>query len=726
MKKRLLCGVLAAIMLLSMVSGIGIQVSAASSLSASEDCIAVLKNLEGFVAKPYYDNGQYSVGYGTSCGKYDYPNGISKEQADILLRKYVKTFETHINRFADKNGLTFSQNEFDALLLFTYNVGPGWLTSTSDLRDSVLRRDKGNDFIYYFARWSTANYEVLPGLVKRRLAEADLYLNGVYSAFAPSHYSYVLFNSNGGNCVSRVQGYDGAETAKVIPTPVHDNSNYRFLGWYTEKDGGRWVTDLDSTTAEKTLYAHWQEGNRLKGYVNYQRQIKSGDSVTVYQSPTDHRVVRTLNPGETVTIIQDFLDKSNEKWGRLSTGGWIELGNTEAKLVPAQKPSRQSVSVTVTNNYVNVRSGPGAHNVKVGSVSMGDVLNITETKVVNGTKWGKFSGGWLCLMYTNYDSVIESGNQKDEEIIAVGTVVCSGYLNIRGGAGVNYGVVGSLNSGTKVNIYEKATVAGHEWGRINSGWICLDYVTLTAAPAPEPSEPVPTPSEPAPSEPQPSEPDSEDEDVSTDEEDEKDEKPKNKTGTVINCVELNVRSAPGAHNTKVGVVKKGSKVEILEETIYNGMPWGRISMGWISMHYIRVDYISSGDYTTGTVYNCNALNVRQAPGANTKLMGKITAGTRVEIFEQVTIGGESWGRINEGWICLSYVRMDNVPEGGVRFTGTVNTNGLRIRSAAGVQNAIVGYYNNGTRVEIMETTTVSGVMWGRTNKGWICLQYVNW
>jgi len=36
----------------------------------------------------------------------------------------------------------------------------------------------------------------------------------------------------------------------------------------------------------------------------------------------------------------------------------------------------------------------------------------------------------------------------------------------------------------------------------------------------------------------------------------------------------------------------------------------------------------------------------------------------------------------------------------------------------------VGTYNQGDVVTILETTSVNGVAWGRTGKGWICLQYV--
>ena len=58
-----------------------------------------------------------------------------------------------------------------------------------------------------------------------------------------------------------------------------------------------------------------------------------------------------------------------------------------------------------------------------------------------------------------------------------GTVYASG-LNIRAGAGKGYGVVGSLNRGDRVTILEQTTAEGIVWGRIATGWIALEYVSL--------------------------------------------------------------------------------------------------------------------------------------------------------------------------------------------------------------------------------------------------------
>ena len=160
MKRKLLCILLAAVLVLGLLPGMQLQASAASEMKASDDCIAMLKEMEGFSAKPYWDYSQYSVGYGTACPsdedrkRYE-AEGISEEEAESLLRKYVQTSEIYLNeRIIDKFSVTLSQNQFDALILFTYNCGTGWIDdSTSSFRSAVINGAVGNDFLYPISRW---------------------------------------------------------------------------------------------------------------------------------------------------------------------------------------------------------------------------------------------------------------------------------------------------------------------------------------------------------------------------------------------------------------------------------------------------------------------------------------------------------------------------------------------------------------------------------------------
>ena len=72
--KKLICGFLAVMMLVGLLAAGAVSASAASTLTTSEKAIKLLKEFEGFAKYAYRDNGQYSIGYGTSCDPADYPN----------------------------------------------------------------------------------------------------------------------------------------------------------------------------------------------------------------------------------------------------------------------------------------------------------------------------------------------------------------------------------------------------------------------------------------------------------------------------------------------------------------------------------------------------------------------------------------------------------------------------------------------------------------------------
>ena len=236
MKKRLICALLAVMMLLSLLPGTVMRASAAE-MTSSEDAIAILKQLEGFAEKPYYDNGQYSIGYGSGCNKNDYPNGITEAEADALLREYLADMEKSLNYFINRYGLSLKQNQFDALMLLTYNVGANWVNADGEFRSAVINGLKGNDFIYAMTLWSNASSKLNMHLVKRRLAEANLYLNGTYSLNPPENYSYVLYDNNGGVGTVKVQGYDAAQA--VIPKAAPVRTGYRFMGRSEERRVGK-------------------------------------------------------------------------------------------------------------------------------------------------------------------------------------------------------------------------------------------------------------------------------------------------------------------------------------------------------------------------------------------------------------------------------------------------------------------------------------------------------
>lgn len=703
MKKRVFSLLLSLLLLLSLIASAVLPVFAATNLTASEDCVAVLKKMEGFSKYPIDDYGQYSVGYGTACPEEDLQrytkNGITEEEADELLRTYLTSIGGKINKFASDNNLTLSQSRFDALVLFTYNVGSSWLSGSSDLKNAILTGTVGNDLIYYMSRWCTADYQVLTGLVKRRLAEADLFLNGNYSADAPSYYSYVFLDPNGGACTSRVQGYDASDPAAVKAVPTR--SGYRFLGWYSQPEGGSWVTDLDTTTAEITLFARWQQddGNVVDGVIQgtpceYRRKVNSSAKLSVYESPNAAKPFAQLDAGIMVKIVADYVDSAGAKWGKMEGGGWINLGTTYQVTYPAAKTIRTNVNVTVLSDYINVRSGAGTAYGIVGKVHKGDVLVISETQLVGQTKWGCYSGGWICLSYTDYSSATGSGSDNSSHTNLTGTVVNCTKLRIRSGPGTGYVSLGELTAGELVTISEIRTVGAAIWGKISEGWICLSYVKL--------NESIPDTSK-----------------------DTADDSADGTPATVINCTALNVRSGAGITNKLVDKLAAGTRVTVYETTMVGAVQWARIKQGWVSMAYLQLDYSGTGEGQPGVVVCSGSLNVRSGAGTGFAKVTTLASGTAVTVFETTEVNGVSWGRISQGWICLTYVRLGSGTAETQTFTGTVTGAGsLRIRKGAGTNYAQVGTLSDGTQVEIMETTTVNSVKWGRISQGWICMRYI--
>jgi uncharacterized protein YgiM (DUF1202 family) len=58
------------------------------------------------------------------------------------------------------------------------------------------------------------------------------------------------------------------------------------------------------------------------------------------------------------------------------------------------------------------------------------------------------------------------------------------------------------------------------------------------------------------------------------------------------------------------------------------------------------------------------------------------------------------------------------------ITGIIRADALRIRAGAGTTNPIVGFYYENDIVTITEKSLIGSVYWGKTNKGWINMDYV--
>jgi lysozyme len=139
-------------------------------MKTSDKGIEFIKRHEGLRLKAYQcPAGVWTIGYG-STGGVRQGDVITEAQAEVKLREDLRTAENEVNR----HKLNINQNQFDALVSFTFNVGSGNFRSST-----LLKRIKENpnhpDIQNQFNRWIYAGGKVLPGLIKRRAEEAKLY-----------------------------------------------------------------------------------------------------------------------------------------------------------------------------------------------------------------------------------------------------------------------------------------------------------------------------------------------------------------------------------------------------------------------------------------------------------------------------------------------------------------------------------------------------------------------
>ena len=255
MKKRILVFFLLLVLIVTVLPLTALA-AGETSMSISDAGLNLIKRFEGFSPTAIADGGQWSIGYGNACDPSDYPNGITEEEASALLESSIGEFEGYVSNFANRYGVTLSQNEFDALVSITYNLGPAWIQSSyrfwSMLIDG-LENYTDNEIASAIGVWCHVGTQIHTGILQRRILEIRLFLYGDYSA--SPNFKYLIFSGNGGSVETDVMLYQEGGMYREFPEATRDG--YYFAGWYTEAVGGTRVLETDAAVNNDTLYAHW-------------------------------------------------------------------------------------------------------------------------------------------------------------------------------------------------------------------------------------------------------------------------------------------------------------------------------------------------------------------------------------------------------------------------------------------------------------------------------------
>jgi lysozyme len=147
-----------------------------SGMKTSSVGINLITSFEDLVLNAYDDGvGVWTIGFGTTV----YPNGIrvkrddscTKAQAMSFFQHDLRRFEAAVNQAVK---VVLNQNQFDALVSLTYNIG-----ETAFKKSTLLAKLNEGDFIGtadQFKVWNIGGGKILKGLVRRRAAERELFL----------------------------------------------------------------------------------------------------------------------------------------------------------------------------------------------------------------------------------------------------------------------------------------------------------------------------------------------------------------------------------------------------------------------------------------------------------------------------------------------------------------------------------------------------------------------
>lgn len=140
----------------------------------NEEGLKLIKEFEGLRLEAYLDVvGIPTIGYGSTHG-VKLGDKITEEEAESLLKEDLKIYEDVVERLVK---VPLTDNQFSALVSFTYNLGQGNLASSTLLK--LLNKGEYTQAADQFLRWNKAGGKVYKGLTRRREAERELFLRQV-------------------------------------------------------------------------------------------------------------------------------------------------------------------------------------------------------------------------------------------------------------------------------------------------------------------------------------------------------------------------------------------------------------------------------------------------------------------------------------------------------------------------------------------------------------------
>ena len=393
-----------------------------------------------------------------------------------------------------------------------------------------------------------------------------------------------------------------------------------------------------------------------------EQSAKTTEYVNFRSGPgTNYSSKGVIALGTTVTVT----DTSNSEWYavRLSNGStgyifaqYLKLNSSSsATATPAPSGSEQSAKTT---EYVNFRSGPGTNYSSKGVIASGTTVTVTDR---SNSQWyavrlANGSTGYIFAQYLKITGTPSATPTPTQAPSNDGTVQAklTADVNLRRGAGTNYGVIKVIGTGTTVTVTD---ASNSQWYKVKlsdgtEGYLFSEYLKVTSGDinsAKPSATPTPTPA------------------------------PSNGTVQAKTTSDLNVRKGPGTSYGIIKVIDMNVTVTVTEAT---NSSWYKVKLsdgteGYLAAQYLKItsgDINSvkpgnSGDDNTNNGNNSNApatdeyvrvtvgLNLRSKPNTSCKVLTVLSTGTVLNVLDRKTSG---WVHVRttggaEGYVSAEYV-----------------------------------------------------------------------
>ena len=257
MKKNLFCLLLAAVLLASCCPA---AQAAYTNMAYSDELVEFIKAGEGFMPMVYSDGTGWYIGYGCAVNPAEYPNGITEEGAETLLRSKMEQYAVYVDRFLRMYNIGVTQGQYDAMMAMSYAFGPNWLNPANRLPSYLIggiENYTDQEIACAFAAWCHVGGKPNTVALQRRIMEAKMFLYGDYTFIQygqPAGWNWLILDANGGeNDFSDVAVYKTGEAYGTLPGATR--YGWYFAGW--EKADGSLLQPTDLVSGNLDLKARW-------------------------------------------------------------------------------------------------------------------------------------------------------------------------------------------------------------------------------------------------------------------------------------------------------------------------------------------------------------------------------------------------------------------------------------------------------------------------------------